>query len=283
LFRQHAVDMIIHNKICRWPDASIRPLGTLYSDHIRTRMSSCHELPEALCRKCLVVIPAHNEAESIQQVVRSVEAVCGLDVLVVDDASTDGTGTLGRQAGAEALFLAMNMGAWTATQTGFRYALANGYETVVTMDADGQHFAETIPTLLDTLYQSSSDVVIGANPERATRCRRFSWSFFRLLTPIAINDFTSGLKAYNRTAMELLLRQKAHLFDYQDLGTLLLMHRFGLKVIEAAVPMQKRLHGQSRVFPNWWAVIRYMLLSTALCNSKFRHLEGRHKNKQRKP
>jgi hypothetical protein len=171
----------------------------------------------------------------------------------------------------------MNMGAWNATQAGFRYALAHGYKTVVTMDGDGQHFAQSLTVLLRELHGGNHDVVIGANPERATRCRRLSWSFFRMLTSIELEDFTSGLKAYNERAMGLLLLPRAHLFDYQDLGALLLIRRFGLRIKEVAVPMQKRLHGHSRVFSSWWKVSRYMLLSTALCLCKYRHLHSESK------
>jgi hypothetical protein len=237
-------------------------------------MSSCENLPEERRNACLVVIPAWNEAESIAHVVCSVIQECGLNVLVVDDGSSDKTGRLARGAGAETIVLPMNLGAWTAIQAGFRYALAHGYETVLTMDADGQHLADSAPLLLEALENGPHDVVVGANPERASRCRQLSWSFFRLLTSIQMEDFTSGLKAYNRRAMQLLLRPRAHLFDYQDLGALLLMRRFGLSVGEIPVPMQKRLHGHSRVFFNWWQVLRYMLLSTALCISKYRHLDN---------
>ncbi|MDZ7833033.1 MAG: glycosyltransferase family 2 protein [Desulfobacterales bacterium] len=237
-------------------------------------MSSRHDLPLKSGKNTLVVIPAWNESGSIQDVVRSVWELSGLKVLVVDDASSDGTGALARQAGAEVVRLSMNLGAWTAIQTGFRYALAHGYDTVITMDADGQHFAESIPLLLGTLFNTDNDVIIGANPDRATRCRQLSWSFFRVLTTIDLEDFTSGLKAYNHRAMHLLLKDRAHLFDYQDLGALLLMQRFGLKIQEVAVPMQKRMNGHSRVFSNWWQVMRYMLLSTALCISKFRHTDN---------
>ena len=224
-------------------------------------------------QKALVVIPAWNEAYSIGQVIQSVHEVYDRRVLVVDDASDDDTALLAKSAGAAVIHLPMNLGAWTAIQTGFRYALAKGFNSVLTMDADGQHFAESIPRLLDELASGDYDVIIGANISRATRCRQISWSFFRLLTAIALEDFTSGLKAYNERAMRLLLRPRAHLFDYQDLGALLLMRQFGLNIKEIRVPMQNRLHGHSRVFSNWWQVSRYMLLSTALCISKFHCLE----------
>ena len=220
---------------------------------------------------CLVVIPAWNEADSIDAIVRSIKEKFAIDVLVVDDGSSDNSADLAKNAGAEVIQLAMNMGAWAATQTGFRYALSKGYNSVVTMDADGQHFAESIPDLMENLITRQVDVVIGSNPGRATKNRQISWSFFRLLTSFEIQDFTSGLKAYNQHAMELLLHRRAYLFDYQDLGTLLLMRRYGLKIGEVPVPMQKRQYGHSRIFSNWWQVFRYMILSTILCVSKYRN------------
>lgn len=234
-------------------------------------MSSNPHFSESWYAECLVVIPAWNESKSIQAVVNSIKAKYPLDVLVVDDGSADNTGDLAEKAGADVVRLAMNMGAWTATQTGFRYALANGYNIVVTMDADGQHFAESIVLLIQGLTDFMADVVIGSNPERASKNRQLSWAFFRWLTSIDLQDFTSGMKAYNRQAMKILLSRRAHLFDYQDLGALLLMRRAGLTIREAPVPMQKRLHGHSRIFSNWWQVMRYMMLSTVLCISKHRH------------
>ena len=234
-------------------------------------MSSYQPFSHSIYQDCLVVIPAWNESQSIQSIIRSIKQKADIDVLVVDDGSSDNSGSLAKEAGAEVVKLAMNMGAWTATQTGFRYALSKGYRIVVTMDADGQHFAESIPTLIKKLMTHDADVVIGANPERATKNRQISWAFFRWLTSFEIQDFTSGLKAYNQNAMELLLHRKAHLFDYQDLGTLLLMRRYGLNICEVPVPMQKRQYGHSRIFSNWWQVLRYMMLSTILCISKYRH------------
>lgn len=221
--------------------------------------------------RCMVIIPAWNEAPTINDIVRAVKKKFNFDVLVVDDGSTDGTHELAKNAGAEVVRLPMNMGAWTAVQTGFWYAISNSYEHAVTMDADGQHLAESIPRLLEELQEDEADVVIGANPGRASRNRRISWSFFRWLTGFDIEDFTSGFKAYNQRAMRLLLQRRAYLFDYQDLGTLLLLRRFGVRIKEVPVPMRKRQYGHSRIFFTWWQVFRYMMVSTVLCVSKFRH------------
>ena len=77
----------------------------------------------------LVVVPAHNEAGSIADVVARIQAV-DLACLVVDDGSTDGTGAIARAAGAQAVCLPINLGVGGALRTGFRYAVAHGFEVV---------------------------------------------------------------------------------------------------------------------------------------------------------
>lgn len=236
-------------------------------------MSSKPQFLQKSFSDAMVVIPAWNESGSIGAVVKSIKKRYRVQVVVVDDGSTDGTGPIAEAAGAEVLTLVMNTGAWNAIQTGFRYAMARGFEQVVTMDADGQHFAESIPTLIDHQKKSGADVVIGGNVGRASTNRRISWSFFRMLTGFELQDFTSGLKIYNRRAIEILLGRRAHLFDYQDLGTLLLLRRCGMEISEVAVPMRPRRHGHSRIFSTWWQVIEYMMLSTILCMSKYRNYQ----------
>ena len=102
-----------------------------------------------------------NEASSIGQVVQAIKHHFVCLVIVVDDASTDHTALVARRAGAFVLSHVTNLGAWRATQTGIRYALAQGMNQVLTCDADGQHPIEA----LKELYQQASpnaDCVIGA-------------------------------------------------------------------------------------------------------------------------
>src|SRR4051812_46240023 len=88
----------------------------------------------------LAVIPAYNEASTIAQVVAEVRAAePEFDVLVVDDGSTDATAELAEAAGARVLRLPFNLGIGGAVQSGFRYALENGYDFMVQVDGDGQH------------------------------------------------------------------------------------------------------------------------------------------------
>lgn len=216
----------------------------------------------------LVVIPARNEAATIAAVVREVRRATGYPVLVVDDASTDATGPLAREAGAEVLSLVTNLGAWGAIQTGLRYGVRYGHEVVLTMDGDGQHLAASIPDLLRPLVEGRADVAIGACTRRGSPARRLAWRFFRRLSGLAIGDLTSGFRAYNRRAMKLLASSEATLLEYQDLGVLLLLRDCGLRLEEVAVSMEERVAGSSRVYPSWLAVGYYLAYTGVLCMSK---------------
>lgn len=218
----------------------------------------------ALPEQTWVVIPARNEADSIATVLAALRTL-GARVIVVDDASTDATRTVAEAAGAEVLTLAFRLGAWGAMQAGMRYCHARGAERVITLDADGQHEPAHIAELLTPLQAGQADVVIGSHPERVSRLRRLAWQYFRWLTRLDIHDLTSGFRAYNRPALEILVGRSATLLDYQDVGVLMLLRSRGLHITEVPVIMAPRQKGSSRVFSSWWVVFRYMLESTVLC------------------
>ena len=229
----------------------------------------------------VVVIPAHNEQSTIKQVIQAAIALYGCEVVVIDDASTDATARVAADAGAVVLPLAIQLGVWGAIQTGIRYALKRGYKTVVTMDADGQHETVSIETLLAPIADESADVVIGSFPIRASRARRIAWSYFRLLTNLKLEDITSGFRAYNRTAMNLLASPRLSLLDYQDIGVLLIARRKKLRLTEVSVTMRARQVGKSRVFDSWLTVAKYMFQTSLLClaridfGSSYRPMRGR--------
>lgn len=213
----------------------------------------------------LVVIPAHNEIATIAPLVRQVRKVLGCPVLVVSDASRDGTDKAARVAGAEVLDLPMQLGAWGATQAGIRYALRHGYRRVLTMDADGQHGPESARELLQEADRQSTDVMIGTCPERLSLAKRIAWWWFRSLTGLKVEDLTSGLRMYGPRALRLLSAPDATLLDYQDVGVLMLLRSHGLSIGELAVEMHPRACGPSRVFGSWLMVAAYMLQTTVLC------------------
>ena len=229
-------------------------------------------------RPVLVVIPAYNEAATVADVVRGVIEHAACDVLVVNDASSDDTSAQARAAGAIAIDLPLNLGAWGATQTGMRFAQRNRYGTVVTLDADGQHHPESLPVMLAEFDRGDADVVIGTYAQRLSTAKRVAWWYFRMLTGLPVQDFTSGLRAYSRRAVRTLASREASLLDYQDMGVLMLLNQKGFRLREVPTVMSPRKSGMSRVFASWFVVARYMLHTTVLC---FARLDVRRRITQR--
>lgn len=218
--------------------------------------------------RSLAVIPARDEVATVAAVVAGVRRVLGCAVLVVDDASTDGTGAAARAAGAEVLRLPVGLGAWGASQTGIRYAVRNGFAAVVTLDADGQHIPESLPLLFAERDRHAASVVIGTCLERLSAPKKIAWRYLRLLTGLRLRDFTSGLRLYDTEAIRLLAAPEASLLDYQDVGVLMLLAKQGLRIVETPTPMNPREVGHSRVFASWAVVARYMFNTTILCISR---------------
>jgi len=217
--------------------------------------------------RILAVMPALNEAACIGQVIDRIRAHRDVDVVVVDDGSTDGTDAIAREHGATVLRAPLWQGAWGAIQTGLRYARRQGYCAVVTMDADGQHEPDDLPRLREAAREA--DVVIAACPSRGSPARHVAWAYFKFLTGLRVEDLTSGFRYYGPEACDLLASEEATLLDYQDIGVLLLLRRAGLRIAEIPVDMNSRASGASRVFPSWWTVSRYMLETTLLCLARW--------------
>ncbi|WP_421902051.1 glycosyltransferase family 2 protein [Maridesulfovibrio sp.] len=206
----------------------------------------------------VVIIPAFNEAESIGSIVRE-NVAFGYSTVVVDDCSTDSTFVVAREAGAEVIQLPCRSGAWAAIQAGMLYAYRKKkYDLFVTMDADGQHQPQFISLLLENYDRLGVNVIIGSCIQRGSLARRLVWHVFYLLTRLKIRDMTSGFKLYDRQAVEILLSPKAVLFDYQDLGPLLLLRRHGCKFYETSMHMPPRQNGRSRIFNSWLSVFVYL-------------------------
>jgi glycosyltransferase involved in cell wall biosynthesis len=218
--------------------------------------------------RLLVVIPALNEADGIGSVIAQTRALGAIDVVVVDDGSTDDTAAVAVLHGATVLRAPLWQGAWGAIQTGIRYAVRHGYSAVVTMDADGQHEPAYVPRLMEAADRGSN-VVIAACPSRGSRLRHLAWAYFRMLTGFDFDDLTSGFRYYDARACRLLARSEATLLDYQDIGVLLLLRHARLRIAEIPVAMNARRYGASRVFSSWWTVARYMAETSLLCFARW--------------
>jgi hypothetical protein len=207
---------------------------------------------------CIVVIPAHNEVDDIANVIRDIQEHSNFPVVVVDDASSDDTANAARSAGAVVVPLSLQLGAWVATQTGLRYALKHGYDYAVTMDADGQHLAKSLPALIQPILSREADVTIGACTQRGSVLRKIAWTLMKKASGLRLEDLTSGFRVYDRRAIRRLATWQATLLQYQDVGVLAMLNASGLRIKDVEVSMLPRRHGISRVFYSWTSVLYYM-------------------------
>jgi dolichol-phosphate mannosyltransferase len=165
--------------------------------------------------RTLIVIPTYNEAENIGRLIpRVLEQDPSIDVLVVDDSSPDGTGTLvkGLQQGQPRIHLierSGKLGLGTAYVAGFRFALARGYDFVFEMDSDFSHNPKEIPRFLERIR--SADLVIGSRYSQGVRVLNWpmqrlllSYSanvYTRLITGLPLSDATGGFKCFRREVL----------------------------------------------------------------------------------
>jgi len=207
---------------------------------------------------CVVIIPAHNEVRDIANVIRDIREHSDFPVVVVDDASSDGTAGAARSAGAVVVPLALQLGAWLATQTGLRFALKHGFDYAITMDADGQHLARSLPALIQPIIDQQADVTIGACTQRGSVLRKIAWTLMKKASGLRLEDLTSGFRVYDRRAIRRLATWQATLLQYQDVGVLAMLNASGLRIRDVEVSMLPRKHGISRVFYSWTSVLYYM-------------------------
>lgn len=207
--------------------------------------------------KTLVIIPALNEEDSIAHVIGQIrEHVPWADIAVINDGSTDRTGSIAEACGAIVLPLPFNVGIGSAMQTGFVYAARSGYEMAVQNDGDGQHNPAEIPLLIETLQQADADLIIGS---RYLEDRGYITPWQRkigiiilakivsLITRWRITDPTSGFRASNRRTIELCAR--VYPYDYPEPEAIVLLHKAGFEVREMPVTMNARYGGISSITP----------------------------------
>jgi len=213
--------------------------------------------------RTLVFIPAWNEEASIEAVVADVrEHLPGAEILVVDDGSTDATTRRARECGALVATLPFNQGLGAALQTGYLFALRQGFDFCAHLDADGQHPPVEVARLLEVVKADRADLVIGsryhdpdaeaANDDyKPTISRRIGTSVFRFFLTLAtrqrFTDTTSGMRAANRRVMSLFSEKYSP--DFAEIESLQLAVREGLRVEEVPVRMLERSGGSSFLTP----------------------------------
>ena len=207
-------------------------------------------------QRIVAVVPAYDEADSIATVVHELRAFDPeIDVVVVDDGSSDATSETAIAAGAAVVRLPFNLGIGAAVQTGFRYALEHGYHTAVRLDGDGQHDPAELPKLLEPLARGEADVVTGSRFRdteggyRPPLARRLGITWFArlvsLLSGQRVTDTTSGFQALNRKGIALFASDYPSDYPEVEATVLLLKHR--LRLVEVPVRMREREHGASSI------------------------------------
>jgi glycosyltransferase involved in cell wall biosynthesis len=193
--------------------------------------------------KVIAVVPAHNEARTVEEVVRTLRELVS-EVVVVDDASNDGTANIAAEAGAVVLRNEKSLGYDGALNRGFAEAALRGAEIIVTFDADGEHDAADIPRILAPILASHADVVVGQRPV----ARHWGERLFAIATNLrfGIRDPLCGLKAYRREVYE-----RVGFFDsVRSIGTELMVRalKHGFTVSSIPIALHARQGDASRFY-----------------------------------
>ncbi len=203
----------------------------------------------------LILIPAFNEIGAIAGVIHEVRGVIPeAPILVVDDASTDGTDQSARSAGAYVLRLPYHLGLGGVVQAGYKLAYELGYEYVIRVDGDGQHDPRYIPAFLETLRETGCHMVIGSrfqdgNGDYTNSVRALGIWFFRMvLRPILgkpVHDPTSGYVGVNRQALQVFTGSFP--LEYPEIEALVVLQRKRFQFQEVPVRMRPRKTGRSTI------------------------------------
>lgn len=214
-------------------------------------------------KELLIIIPAYNEEKNIAPLLEQLmepEISSLADVLVVDDASMDGTRDIVKKYGLPVVSHVYNLGYGSGLQSGYKYAVKNGYKYVVQMDADGQHDACNVPVLYGALTSgddewSMPDIVIGSrfmegsSPYKVSAVKRFAIGLFKWMiyagTGKRYTDPTSGLQGLSRRAVEYYARYGNFDDRYPDANMIMQMTLLGFRLQEVPAVMHYRTEGVS--------------------------------------
>ena len=222
-------------------------------------------MSDATPKRTIVVVPSYNERENLTELVRRVKALAipGLQLLIMDDNSPDGTGALADElAAADPEFLSVvhrpgKLGLGPAYIHGYGVALERGADYVIQMDADFSHPIDKIPALLAKI--PDYDVVVGSryvagsslDDHWGPRRRALSGggnAFARLMTGLPMQDVTGGFRCYRRSALQAIdwPRVKSTGFVFQ-VETAYMAHRAGARFCEVPIHFADRTAGTSKM------------------------------------
>lgn len=218
--------------------------------------------------KILVIIPAYNEAENIVNTVNTLTTTCPFaDYVIINDCSRDNTAEICKEHGFNFISLPINLGIGGGMQTGYKYAVENGYDIAIQFDGDGQHNAEYIKDLIKPIEEGEADLVIGSrfiNKEgfQTSFMRRFGINVLggvlRLCGKVKITDATSGFRAASKPVIEFFSNYYAQ--DYPEPESIIASSVSGFRIKEVPVIMNERTAGVSSI--NTFKSMYYMIKVT---------------------
>ncbi len=201
--------------------------------------------------RTLVIVPAFNEGAKIAATLSDLrEHAPWADVVVIDDGSADDTAAQARHAGANVLQLPFNLGVGGAMQTGYLYALQNGYDIAIQFDGDGQHCADQIPALVAAVESGQADLVVGSRMlgQRSYKFSPMRWAgsrllvgMVRLLSGLKTTDPTSGFRAASRDMIRFFSQHypQSYLGDTVEALAMAAWHGMAIREVPARMRMTR--------------------------------------------
>ncbi len=213
---------------------------------------------------CLVIIPTYNEIENIEKMIKAVLSLpAGLDLLIVDDGSPDGTAALVKQLQSNyvnrlhVLERSGKLGLGTAYITGFKWALAKEYDYLFEMDCDFSHKPEDLLRLL-AACESGADLAIGSRYCKGGKIN--NWPFGRILMSyfasvyarmilwLPVKDTTAGFKCYKRKVLETIPLDKIRFMGYAfQIEMKYRAYKLGFTLVEVPIVFTDRVQGVSKM------------------------------------
>lgn len=215
--------------------------------------------------KTLIIIPAYNEQESIEKVIKNIEtSVPWADYLIINDCSKDKTLEICKKNRYNYVSLPVNLGIGGGVQTGYKYARDNNYDIAIQHDGDGQHDPDYIKEVITPILDGQADIVIGSRfidkqGFQSSGARRFGINFLskliKLCTGTVVKDVTSGFRAVNREYIEYYAEN--YPTDYPEPEAIVEAALRGAKILEMPVIMRERENGVSSI--NFRRSVYYMI------------------------
>ncbi|MDO4787550.1 MAG: glycosyltransferase family 2 protein [Johnsonella sp.] len=229
----------------------------------------------------ILIIPAFNEESNIAGVIEKLKNHHpDLDYIIIDDGSSDDTAKICKERGYHILSLSVNLGLAGAFQTGMRYAYEKGYLFAVQFDGDGQHRAEYVHSMRERSARGYDIVIASRFVEerkpfsmRMIGSRLISFAIF-LTTGARLGDPTSGMRLYNRKAME----EFALNINYApEPDTISYLLKQGMKISEVQARMDEREGGTSYLTPLRSINYMFRMLSSILLIQNFRKRNAKYR------